>query len=94
MNLIEKIIKTQTAEYWEEKFNDYAVPAARVRNLDEILDERQVKERRVTQKLKIPGIKNSLHMPTLGFKIDNKVVAPQKPPPKLGQDNHHLIKNE
>ena len=39
-NLIEKIIKTQTAEYWEEKFNDYAVPAARVRNLDEILDER------------------------------------------------------
>ena len=93
-NLIEKIIKTQTAEYWEEKFNDYAVPAARVRNLDEILDERQVKERKVTQKLKIPGIKNSLHMPTLGFKVDNKVVAPQKPPPKLGQDNHHIIKNE
>ena len=47
----------------------------------------------MTQKLKIPGIKNSLHMPTLGFKVDNKVVAPKKPPPKLGQDNHHIIKN-
>ena len=36
-HIVEQIIKTKTAEYWEEKFNEEGVPATKVRKLDEIL---------------------------------------------------------
>ena len=93
-HIVEQIIKTKTAEYWEEKFNEEGVPATKVRKLDEILSEQQVKKRGITHKLRIPGTRNSLHVPTLGFKVDDEIIAPKEPPPRLGQDNDHIIEEE
>ena len=93
-HLVEGIIKTKTAEYWEEKFNEEGVPATKVRKLDEILSEQQVEKRGITHKLRIPGTRNSLHVPTLGFKVDDEIIAPKEPPPRLGQDNDHIIEEE
>ena len=93
-HIVEQIIKTKTAEYWEEKFNEEGVPATKVRKLDEVLSEQQVEKRGITHKLRIPGTRNSLHVPTLGFKVDDEIIAPKEPPPRLGQDNDHVIKEE
>ena len=93
-HIVEQIIKTKTAEYWEEKLNEEGVPATKVRKLDEILSEDQVEKRGITHKLKIPGIRNSLHVPTLGFKVDDEIIAPKKPPPRLGQDTEYIIEKK
>ena len=93
-HLVEGIIKTKTAEYWEEKFNEEGVPATKVRKLDEVLSEQQVEKRGITHKLRIPGTRDSLHVPTLGFKVDDEIIAPKEPPPRLGQDNDHIIEEE
>ena len=93
-HIVEQIIKTKTAEYWEEKLNEEGVPATRVRKLDEILSENQVEKRGITHKLRIPGIRKSLHVPTLGFKVDDEIIAPKKPPPRLGQDTDYIIEKK
>ena len=93
-HIVEQIIKTKTAEYWEEKFNEEGVPATKIRKLDEVLSEQQVEKRGITHKLRIPGTRNSLHVPTLGFKVDDEIIAPKEPPPRLGQDNDHVIEEE
>ena len=93
-HIVEQIIKTKTAEYWEEKLNEEGVPATRVRKLDEILSENQVEKRGITHKLRIPGIRNSLHVPTLGFKVDDEIIAPKEPPPRLGQDTDYIIEKK
>jgi len=93
-HIVEQIIKTKTAEYWEENLNKQGVPATKVRKLDEILSEDQVEKRGITHKLKIPGIRNSLHVPTLGFKVDDEIIAPKEPPPRLGQDTEYIIEKK
>tara|TARA_Y100000589_G_scaffold21656_1_gene18009 strand:+ start:1510 stop:2682 length:1173 start_codon:yes stop_codon:yes gene_type:complete len=93
-HLVEQIIKTKTAEYWEEKLNEEGVPATKVRKLDEILSEHQVEKRGITHKLKIPGLRNSLHVPTLGFKVDGEIIAPKEAPPRLGQDTDYIIEEK
>lgn len=93
-HIVEQIIKTKTAEYWEENLNKQGVPATKVRKLDEILSEDQVEKRGITHKLKIPGIRNSLHVPTLGFKVDDEIIAPKEPPPRLGQDTDYIIEKK
>lgn len=93
-HIVEQIIKTKTAEYWEEKLNEVGVPATKVRKLDEILSENQVEKRGITHKLRIPGIRNSLHVPTLGFKVDGEIIAPKEPPPRLGQDTDYIIEKK
>jgi len=93
-HIVEQIIKTKTAEYWEEKLNEDGVPATKVRKLDEILSENQVEKRGITHKLRIPGIRNSLHVPTLGFKVNDEIIAPKEPPPRLGQDTDYIIEKK
>ena len=93
-HIVEQIIKTKTAEFWEEKFNEEGVPATKIRKLDEVLSEQQVEKRGITHKLRLPGTRNSLHVPTLGFKVDDEIIAPKEPPPRLGQDNDHVIEEE
>ena len=47
--LIEKVVETNTADYWETKLNSFHVPAAKVRTLVEALASDQVKSRQVLQ---------------------------------------------
>ena len=93
-HIVEQIIQTKTAEYWEEKLNEEGVPATKVRKLDEILSENQVEKRGITYKLRIPGMRNSLHVPTLGFKVDDEIIAPNEPPPRLGQDTDYITEKK
>ena len=46
---IEKVVETNTADYWETKLNSFHVPAAKVRTLVEALASDQVKSRQVLQ---------------------------------------------
>jgi crotonobetainyl-CoA:carnitine CoA-transferase CaiB-like acyl-CoA transferase len=89
--LFSERISQETADYWENRLDNFSVPAAKVRKLDEILSEQQIIERKLTKLIHVEGAQKSLHMPTLGFKVNGEVVAPTTPPPRLGGHNNSLL---
>ncbi|MFL2933944.1 MAG: CaiB/BaiF CoA transferase family protein [Thalassobaculaceae bacterium] len=84
-------IHSETADFWESRLEAFAVPAAKVRRLDEILYDPQVLEREVTKPIRVDGSATPLHMPTLGFKINGETVSPNAQPPRLGEHNSILM---
>ena len=89
--LFSERISQETADYWENRLDNFSVPAAKVRKLDEILSEQQIIERKLTKLINVEGAQKSLHMPTLGFKVNGEVVAPTTAPPRLGEHNNSLL---
>ncbi|MBH69249.1 MAG: CoA transferase [Rhodospirillaceae bacterium] len=89
--LIEQRVIMETADYWENKLNSHAVPSTRVRSLDEVLSEPQIKKRKITGKLKVPGATKEIHMPALGFKANGQAITPRSPPPRLGEHNSNVL---
>jgi crotonobetainyl-CoA:carnitine CoA-transferase CaiB-like acyl-CoA transferase len=39
----------------------------------------------------LPGRDITVHVPTLGFKVNGDVVAPNAPPPELGRDTESIL---
>jgi crotonobetainyl-CoA:carnitine CoA-transferase CaiB-like acyl-CoA transferase len=83
-------IRMETADFWEDKLEIFAVPAAKVRSLNETLADPQVLERGITKPMEVNNAKAPLHMPTLGFKIDGETISPKTQPPRLGEHNSLL----
>ena len=83
-------IRVETADFWENHLEIFAVPAAKVRRLNEILSDPQVLERGITKPMEVNNATVPLHMPTLGFKINGKTIFPKTQPPRLGEHNSLL----
>lgn len=84
-------VKTKSADEWEIILNEAGVPAARVRDFAEVMGEGQLKARGITTEMKLPGRDTTVHVPTLGFKVNGAVVAPSSPPPELGGDTDAIL---
>jgi crotonobetainyl-CoA:carnitine CoA-transferase CaiB-like acyl-CoA transferase len=89
---ISNTIKGKSADEWEVILNEAKVPAARVREFAEVMNEGQLKARGITAPIELPGLEVTAHVPTLGFKVNGDVVAPVAPPPELGQDTDVILK--
>ncbi|PCI85359.1 MAG: CoA transferase [Hyphomicrobiales bacterium] len=87
-----KIFKTRSALEWEQALDVAGVPASKVRSLDETLQEDHAKTREFTTKLKLPNHPHDIHMPTLGFKVDQQVISATEAPPELGGDTMAVLK--
>ncbi|WP_292089316.1 CaiB/BaiF CoA-transferase family protein, partial [Mesorhizobium sp.] len=69
--LIEDALAGAPAAVWEEKLNRAGVPAGRVLTIPQVLQERQVIERRMTTRFQeIPGMDNPLTVVRGGFMVD------------------------
>ncbi len=88
---IEQTIAQNSAEYWEQQFEQHGVPAARVRSVREAVDSPQLQARRLTQMTTIPGIDKPVGLPTLGFKADFDTIGPTVTPPPLGADTSAIL---
>jgi crotonobetainyl-CoA:carnitine CoA-transferase CaiB-like acyl-CoA transferase len=88
---ISNTIKGKTADDWETILNAAKVPAARVREFAEVMGEGQLKARGITTSMDLPGRDITVHVPTLGFKVNGDVVAPSAPPPELGRDTESIL---
>ncbi|MBT5108604.1 MAG: CoA transferase [Rhodospirillaceae bacterium] len=84
-------VKTKSADEWEIILNEAGVPAARVRDFAEVMGEGQLKARGITTEMTLPGRDTTVHVPTLGFKVNGAVVAPSSPPPELGGDTDAIL---
>ncbi|PBB35577.1 CoA transferase [Mesorhizobium sp. WSM3868] len=83
--LIEDALAGAPAAVWEEKLNRAGVPAGRVLTIPQVLQERQVTERRMTTRFQeIPGMDKPLTVVRGGFMVDGAAPVPAGPPPRLG----------
>jgi crotonobetainyl-CoA:carnitine CoA-transferase CaiB-like acyl-CoA transferase len=73
-------IKTNSAQHWESKLDKELVPAARVRGITEVLNEDHLQARGLMVGMKMEGSEVAAFVPTLGFKANGEVTAPQRAP--------------
>jgi len=89
--IISAHLLTQTAEHWEVLFNRAHVPAARVRTLDETLQEEQLKHRGVLQKVD-DAFKGCPDLyPVTAFSYAHGSPTVNTPAPKLGEHTHEVL---
>ena len=85
---IGEILLTKTADEWEEAFNQQKVPAARVRSLDETLDDAQLEFRDVIQ---TTNDTDQSRIPLASFKFSKNGPELKSPPPHFGQHTNEIL---
>ena len=88
---LEETFRTRPADHWEAVLAKAEVPAARVRRLDEVLAEPQVRARGLTSEIRLEGHDGPVHLPTMSFKANGENVPPRTPPASLGGDTEEVL---
>ena len=86
-----KTFLTRTAAEWEDLLNNVAVPAGKVRGLEDVLAEEQVKDRGLIREVGCGDGQPGLQLPSLGFKANGVAPSPNQAPPKLGQHTAEVL---
>ena len=90
--MIASKLKEKTAQEWEDYFQSKHVPATRVRELKETLQDPHLKHRGVLHKHEnVPGVEKPITVPVAGFKFKHDGPSIQKPPPQLGQHTDEVL---
>jgi len=87
---ISEILLGKSAEKWEQELNAQKVPAARVRTLEETLDDDQLKTRTVIQSLDHDV--SHARIPVAAFKFAENGPALTSLPPVFGQHTNQVLK--
>ncbi len=88
-----RIFRSGSALKWEKALDAVGVPAAKVRSLDEVLAEDHARSRAFARPVQWGRAPHEIHLPTLGFKVNSDVVAPDRPPPELGADTRDVLRD-
>src|SRR5271163_2868875 len=90
--LLTDILKTRTADEWENFFQARHVPAARVRTLAEAVRDPQFAARAVTHRHRsAAGVDGALEVPLASFKFAHGGPSIETPPPELGADTDNVL---
>jgi formyl-CoA transferase len=84
-------MKARTADEWEALLGE-AVPAVRVRGLDEALGEEQLLSRGVLHTFdEVPGVGADVTVPLAAFTYDHGGPRADAPPPRLDQHTDEVM---
>lgn len=90
--IVEEIIKTKTAQEWEDYLQSRHVPATRTRKISEAVKDPQLTTRNVFHTHKnAPGYGKDLTVPVMAFKFAHGGPQVTSPPPGLGQHNEEVL---
>ncbi len=95
MELREELVglfMTRSAAEWEDILAAADVPAARVRSLDEVVQEDQFSARDLVSEMKIQGHDKPVHVPNLPFKANGSSLHPVSAPSLLGSDTESVLR--
>ena len=91
-SMIAKRIGEKTAQQWEDYFQSKQVPATRVRELRETLQDPQLKYRRVLHRHEnVPGVGKPVTVPLCAFKFAHDGASVERPPPQLGEHTDEVL---
>jgi crotonobetainyl-CoA:carnitine CoA-transferase CaiB-like acyl-CoA transferase len=86
------ILRTRTADEWENFFQARHVPAARVRTLAEAVRDPQFAARGVTHRHRsAAGVDGAFDVPLAAFKFAHGGASIETPPPELGADTDSVL---
>jgi crotonobetainyl-CoA:carnitine CoA-transferase CaiB-like acyl-CoA transferase len=87
-----EILKTRTADEWEEFFQSRHVPAARVRTMGEAVADPQTASRGVIYRhAAAPGIEGGFGVPVAAFAFAHDGPRIDTPPPAVGEHNEEIF---
>ncbi len=90
--VLTEILKTRTADEWEEFFQARQVPAARVRTMGEAVADPQTASRGVIHRhAAAPGIEGGFGVPVAAFTFAHDGPRVDTPPPRVGQHNDEIF---
>jgi crotonobetainyl-CoA:carnitine CoA-transferase CaiB-like acyl-CoA transferase len=90
--VLTEILKTRTADEWEEFFQARHVPAARVRTMGEAVADPQTASRGVIHRHDgAPGIDGGFGVPVAAFAFAHDGPRIDTPPPAIGQHNEEIF---
>ena len=90
--VLKDILRTRTAQEWEEFLQARHVPAARVRTMGEALADPQLASRGVIHRHdSAPGIEGSFGVPLAAFTFAHGGPRIDSAPPTLGQHNDEVL---
>jgi crotonobetainyl-CoA:carnitine CoA-transferase CaiB-like acyl-CoA transferase len=93
-SMIAKKMKEKTAQQWEDYLQSQHVPATRVRELKETLQDPQLKHRGVLHRHEnVPGVGKPVTVPLCGFKFAHDGASIERPPPQLGQHTDEVLES-
>ena len=90
--MIAQKMKTRTAQEWEDYLQGSHVPATRVRELREALDDPQLEHRAVLHRHEtVPGVGEQVAVPLAAFKYAHGGPSLERPPPRLGEHTDEIL---
>lgn len=89
---LEETFRTKPAADWEQILAAAAVPAGRIRGMDEMLAEPQIAARGLTREIRVEGHDGPIHIPTLSFKANGENGTTDLPPRPLGADTEAVLR--
>lgn len=91
---IEKSFLTRTAAEWEDLLNEASVPAMRVRTIPEALAEPYLESRNLFHVFdEVPGVKGSVTVPLVPFRMSSSEARADLPPPMLGAHTGEILQS-
>jgi crotonobetainyl-CoA:carnitine CoA-transferase CaiB-like acyl-CoA transferase len=90
--VLEEIMRTRTADEWEEFLQARHVPAARVRTMGEAIADPQIATRGVIHRHDaVAGVEGGYGVPLAAFTFAHGGPRIDAPPPTLGQHNEEIL---
>jgi crotonobetainyl-CoA:carnitine CoA-transferase CaiB-like acyl-CoA transferase len=91
-SMIARAMKAKTAQEWEDYLQSKHVPATRVRELKETLNDPHLKHRRVLHRHEsVPGVGKPVTVPLQAFKFGHDGGSIERPPPRLGEHTDEIL---
>ena len=91
--VLAEIMKTRTADEWEDFLQARHVPAARVRNMGEAVADPQLKSRGIIHRhAGAQGVDGGFGVPMAAFTFAHDGPRIDTPPPALGEHNEEIFK--
>jgi crotonobetainyl-CoA:carnitine CoA-transferase CaiB-like acyl-CoA transferase len=91
--VLEEIMRTRTADEWEEFLQARHVPAARVRTMGEAIADPQLASRGILHRHeKVAGIDGGFGVPLAAFTFAHGGPRIDSSPPALGQHNDEIMR--
>jgi crotonobetainyl-CoA:carnitine CoA-transferase CaiB-like acyl-CoA transferase len=87
------VMKSRTAQEWEDYLQSRHVPATRLRRMEETLEDPQLATRNIVYTHEaVPGVQGPVKVPMCAFKYRHNGAKITTPPPRLGEHNDEVLK--
>ena len=90
--VLEASYQTRTAAAWELALSAANIPAGKVRDLGEILDDPHIGDRNLLLDIdRVPGIDRAIKVPNVGFRLGSGARPALRPPPLPAADTREIL---